>query len=169
MLNALKKKILTRKARVGIIGLGYVGLPLAVTFAKNGFKTYGMDIDRDRINRLNKGKSYILDVAQQDIARLKKKGLLTVTTRFGIIRKLDAVIICVPTPLHKTKEPDVSYIVAAVKNIKQHMNKGQIVVLESTTYPGTTEEVILPTLETNGFLSCILSGEDRPRQQEVPH
>ena len=151
MLNTLKKKILAKKAKVGIIGLGYVGLPLAVTFAKNGFKTYGIDIDRARINRLNRGKSYILDVAQQDISRLMKSGLLTVTTRFSIIKGMDAVIICVPTPLHKTKEPDVSYIVAAVKNIKQHMNKGQIVILESTTYPGTTEEVILPALETNGL------------------
>jgi len=151
MLKELEKKILSKKAKIGIIGLGYVGLPLAVNFAKNGFKVYGIDIDKDRVEKLNRGESYILDVPRSDIALVKKEGLLSVTTDFSIIRQLDAVIICVPTPLYKTKEPDVSYIVSAVRNIKRYMKRGQIIVLESTTYPGTTEEVMLPVLETGGM------------------
>lgn len=151
MLKELEKKILQKKAKVGIIGLGYVGLPLAAVFAKGGFKTYGMDIDKNRVERLKKGESYILDVPASDIAKVRKDGNLTVTTDFSVIRELDAVIICVPTPLNKTKEPDVSYIVSAVGNIKRHMKRGQIVVLESTTYPGTTEEVMLPVLESDDF------------------
>lgn len=151
MLKELEKKILSKKAKIGIIGLGYVGLPLAVNFAKNGFKVYGIDIDKDRVERLNRGESYILDVPRSDIALVKKEGLLSVTTDFSIIRQLDAVIICVPTPLYKTKEPDVSYIVSAVRNIKRYMKRAQIIVLESTTYPGTTEEVMLPVLETGGM------------------
>lgn len=151
MLNELKKKILSKKAKVGIIGLGYVGLPLAVTFAKNGFMVCGIDIDKDRVEKLKKGQTYILDVPKSDLAIVKKSGNFAVTTDFGVIKKLDAVIICVPTPLYKTREPDVSYIVAAVKNIKAHMKRGQLVVLESTTYPGTTEEVMLPVLETAGM------------------
>ncbi len=151
MLKELKKKIMERKSKVGIIGLGYVGLPLAINFAKNGFKVYGIDIDEDRIARLNKGESYILDVPTSDIAEVKKDKTLTVTADFSVIKELDAVIICVPTPITKTKEPDVSYIVAAVENIKKYMKHGQMVVLESTTYPGTTEEVILPVLESTGL------------------
>jgi len=151
MLKGLKNKILNKKAKVGIIGLGYVGLPLAVTFAKEGFKVYGLDIDKGRISRLKNGKSYILDVPASDIKECMKSGVLTVSEDFSRIKLLDAVIICVPTPLYKTKEPDVSYIVAAVENIKKYMKKGQIVVLESTTYPGTTEEVMLPILESTGL------------------
>jgi len=151
MFNTIKRKILEKKAKIGIIGLGYVGLPLAVNFAKNGFKVYGMDIDKDRISRLKKGNSYILDVTSSDIKAVMDDGLFTVSADFKAISKLDAVIICVPTPLYKTKEPDVSYIVAAVENIKKYMKRGQIAVLESTTYPGTTEEVMLPTLESTGL------------------
>jgi UDP-N-acetyl-D-glucosamine dehydrogenase len=151
MLNELKKKILSKKAKIGIIGLGYVGLPLAVTFAKNGFKVLGIDIDRHRVEKLKRGESYILDVPKSDLVVVKKTGNLSVTTDFGVIKKLDAIIICVPTPLYKTREPDVSYIVSAVRNIKKHMKRGQIIVLESTTYPGTTEEVMLPVLESGGM------------------
>ena len=151
MLKKLREKILNKKAKVGIIGLGYVGLPLALTFAKNGFKVKGIDIDKERIARLNKGDSYILDVTSGEIKEAMKDGGFTVTADFSHIKKMDAVIICVPTPLYKTKEPDVSYIVAAVDNIKKYMNRGQIVVLESTTYPGTTEEVMLPILESGGL------------------
>lgn len=151
MIKELKKKILAKKAKVGIIGLGYVGLPLAIIFAKKGFKVFGIDIDKDRVERLNKGQSYILDVPASDIIRVKKDKLFTVTTDFSAIKELDAIIICVPTPLHKTKEPDVSYIVSAVESIKKYMKRGQIIVLESTTYPGTTEEVMLPVLESVGF------------------
>ncbi len=147
MLNELKKKISSKKAKIGIIGLGYVGLPLAVTFAKCGFKVHGIDIDKDRVAKIQKGESYILDVQQSDLILVRKNKSLAVTTDFSVIKDLDAVIICVPTPLYKTKEPDVSFIVSAVRNIKRHMKRGQIIVLESTTYPGTTEEVMLPILE----------------------
>jgi UDP-N-acetyl-D-glucosamine dehydrogenase len=151
MLKELEKKILSKKARIGIIGLGYVGLPLAVTFAKAGFSIYGIDIDRKRILKLKKKQSYILDVPSSDIKEAAASGKLAATADFSQIKKLDAVIICVPTPLYKTKEPDVSYIVSAVENIKKYMKRGQIVVLESTTYPGTTEEVMLPILEKDGL------------------
>lgn len=151
MLNDLKGRITGKTAKIGIIGLGYVGLPLGVTFAKNGFRVFGIDIDRNRVEKLKKGESYILDVPQSDIAAVKKSGGFKVTTDFSVISKLDAVIICVPTPLYKTREPDVSYIVSAVRNIKKHMKRGQIIVLESTTYPGTTEEVMLPVLEEGGM------------------
>jgi nucleotide sugar dehydrogenase len=151
MLTELKKKIQSRKAKIGIIGLGYVGLPLAVTFAKRGFKVFGIDIDKRRVEKLRKGESYILDVPQAELASALKSGNFSVTTDFGVIGKLDAVIICVPTPLYKTREPDVSYIVSAVRHIKKHMKRGQIIVLESTTYPGTTEEVMLPVLEGGGM------------------
>ncbi len=151
MFNELKKKISNKSAKIGIIGLGYVGLPLCVTFAKAGFKVHGIDIDKDRVEKIRRGESYILDVSKADIVSITRDKLLDVTTDFSIIKKLDAVIICVPTPLYKTREPDVSYIVASVKNIKAHMKRGQIIVLESTTYPGTTEEVMLPILESDGL------------------
>lgn len=151
MIQQLKNKITGRKAKIGIIGLGYVGLPLAVTFAKGGFKTYGLDIDKDRVNRLNKAECYILDVDPDDLDNVIESRKLVGTTNFGVIKGLDAIIICVPTPLNKTKEPDVSFIVSAVENIKKNMGKGQIIVLESTTYPGTTDEVMLPILERGGL------------------
>ncbi|MFH1996231.1 MAG: nucleotide sugar dehydrogenase [Candidatus Omnitrophota bacterium] len=150
-ITALKKKILDKKAVVGIIGLGYIGLPLAVNFARNGFHVYGIDIDKDRVQRLKKNRSYILDVTDDEIRGVIENKNLKVTTDFSVIQKLDAVLICVPTPLRKTKEPDVSFIVSAVEKIKKFMRKGQIVVLESTTYPGTTEEVMLPVLESPSF------------------
>ena len=151
MLKDLEKKILDRRAKIGIIGLGYVGLPLAITFAKKGFKVYGLDIDAHRIKQINQKKSYILDVSSADISDAIKAKKLFVSDDFSYIKELDAIIICVPTPLYKTKEPDVSYIVSAVENIKKYMKRGQIMVLESTTYPGTTEEVMLPILESTGF------------------
>ncbi len=151
MLTKLKEKILNREARIAIIGLGYVGLPLALTFAKKGFRVYGMDVDEDRVLKLGKGISYILDTPSSEIKEAISGRKFAVTNDFTSIKEVDAVIICVPTPLYKTKEPDVSYIVAAVKNIKKYMKKGQIIVLESTTYPGTTEEVMLPVLESDGM------------------
>ena len=151
MLKELEKKIFAKKAKVGIIGLGYVGLPLALNFAKEGFKVYGIDIDKNRVARLNKGVSYILDVPSSEIKEVMSSGLFFATTDFSRIKKLDAVIICVPTPLYKTREPDVSYIVSSVQSIKRYMKRGQIIVLESTTYPGTTEEVMLPILEADGM------------------
>lgn len=151
MLAKLKAKILKREAKIGIIGLGYVGLPLALTFVKKGFEVYGMDVDEARVLKLGKGVSHILDVPSSEIRDAITKRKFAVTNDFSHIKKLDALIICVPTPLYKTKEPDVSYIVSAVKNIKKYMKRGQIIVLESTTYPGTTEEVMLPVLEEGGM------------------
>ena len=151
MLKKLEDKILRRKARIGIIGLGYVGLPLAITFVKAGFKVYGLDVDQDRVLKLGKGISYILDTPSSEIKEAIASRNFAVTNDFHHIKDVDAVIICVPTPLYKTKEPDVSYIVSAVKNIKRYMKRGQIIVLESTTYPGTTEEVMLPVLEEGGM------------------
>ncbi len=113
----LRKKILEKKVKIGVMGLGYVGLPLAVDFAKKGFKVYGMDVDKDRIERLKKGRSYILDVPTADLTKVIKNKMLVVTTDMGVIKKLDAVIICVPTPLDKAKEPDMSYIISAVVGI----------------------------------------------------
>lgn len=151
MFKELEKKILNKKANIGVIGLGYVGLPLCITFARNGFKVYGIDIDKERVRKLGRGISHILDVSSSEIRTEISKRRFAVTNNMSQIRSLDAVIICVPTPLYKTKEPDVSYIVAAVENIKKYMKRGQIIVLESTTYPGTTEEVMLPILESTGL------------------
>lgn len=147
----LKRKIVNKKAEIGIIGLGYVGLPLAVCFAKKGFDVTGIDIDEDRVGKIKKGICYILDVPVADIKDVVKKNKFKATTDFKSIRKLDAVIICVPTPLGKDKEPDISYIREAVMKIKANIKKGQIVVLESTTYPGTTKEILLPILESTGL------------------
>ena len=154
MFETLKSKILNRKAKIGISGLGYVGLPIAIAFAKKGFKIWGIDIDEDRVARLKKGQSYILDLKPSDIVTLQKNRSIVFTSDLSAIKKLDAFIICVPTPLLKTKEPDVSFIVSAAELIKKHMKHGQIVVLESTTYPGTTEEVVLPILESTGLKEC---------------
>lgn len=154
MFKTLESKILSKEAKIGIVGLGYVGLPLAMAFAKKGFKVWGIDVDKDRVTRLKKGQSYILDLKPSDIIALQKEGSLTVTSDLSNIKRLDAFIICVPTPLLKTKEPDVSFIVSATEMIKKHMKHGQIVVLESTTYPGTTDEVVLPILESTGLKEC---------------
>jgi len=151
MFNELKEKILNKNAKIGVIGLGYVGLPLAIAFAKKGFKVWGIDTDKDRITRLKKGQSYILDLKPSDIISLQKDGSIVFSSDLSHIKKLNAFIICVPTPLLKTKEPDVSFIISATEMIKQHMKRGQVVVLESTTYPGTTEEVVLPILESTGL------------------
>ncbi len=151
MFKKLKKKILDKKARVGIIGLGYVGMPLAVEFAEAGFSVYGIDTNQKRINQIKKGTSYIIDIPSDIVAALVSENRLHATTKYNIIKKLDAVIICVPTPLSKTKEPDISYIIEAVKRIAKHKKKGQLIVLESTTYPGTTDEIVLPALESNGL------------------
>ncbi len=149
--DELINRIVSRKAKVGIIGLGYVGLPLAVEFAKKGFKVYGIDVSKERVSDLNKGNSYILDVSCDELKRVVKSNNLTATTNFSILKELDAIIICVPTPLRKTREPDISYIISAAKEISRYFNKGKIVVLESTTYPGTTEEIILPLLRLNSL------------------
>jgi UDP-N-acetyl-D-glucosamine dehydrogenase len=149
MFSGLKKKIIDRKARIAVIGLGYVGLPLAVEFKKAGFDVIGIDSDTDRVDSINRRQSYILDITSQQIKECKLKA----SADFEHLSRADVCIICVPTPLRKTKDPDISYIISALEKIARYLHKGQLVVLESTTYPGTTEEVILPQLSASG-LKC---------------
>lgn len=146
MLNKLKSKIINKEAHIGIIGLGYVGLPLAVEFAKVGFNVTGFDTDGEKVSEINKGVSYILDVPSADVKQLVSSKKLSATSDRSLLNKMDAIIICVPTPLRKTKEPDISFILAATEDIAVNLRKGQLIILESTTYPGTTEEVILTRL-----------------------
>lgn len=150
MFNELKSKIENKKANIGIIGQGYVGLPLAVEFAKAGFKVTGFDTDEKKVSGINKGISHILDVPSEDVKSLIKADKLKATTDTMLLNKMDAIIICVPTPLRKTKEPDISYILSASEAIAKNKRKGQLIILESTTYPGTTEEIILPKLDSDG-------------------
>jgi UDP-N-acetyl-D-glucosamine dehydrogenase len=149
--EALRDKIRSRKARAGIVGLGYVGLPLAVELAKAGFHVTGIDLDPRKVQQINDGRSYIPDVSTKDVQALHAKGLLDATGDFGVVRELDTINICVPTPLRKTKDPDMSYIVSAVEGIAKHLHPGMLIVLESTTYPGTTDEVVQPMLEEKGL------------------
>jgi UDP-N-acetyl-D-glucosamine dehydrogenase len=144
-------KIRERKAHTGVIGLGYVGLPLAVEFARSGFHAVGIDLDQRKVASINEGQSYIGDIESQDIASLIATGRLRATTDFRAIEELDTINICVPTPLRKTKDPDMTYIVAAVAEIKKYLHPGMLVILESTTYPGTTEELVLPALQDSGL------------------
>jgi UDP-N-acetyl-D-glucosamine dehydrogenase len=147
----LLDRINDRSARVGVIGMGYVGLPLATVFAEAGFRVTGLDLDQHRMDLLNEGRSYIGDVPSDQVARLTEQGLLEGTTDFSVLTELDAISICVPTPLGQTRDPDVSYIAEATEELAQHLRAGQLVVLESTTYPGTTREIILPRLEETGL------------------
>lgn len=144
-------KIKNRSAKVGVIGLGYVGLPLSVELAKDGFKVTGFDVSKAKVKLLNAGKSDIDDVPDSDVAEIVKSGCFKATIDPKLLSQMDTISICVPTPLSKTKDPDVSYILAAVKWVKNHIKKGTLVVLESTTYPGTTEDLILPILEESGY------------------
>jgi len=150
--DQLKNKIDGRTARVHVIGLGYVGLSLAVELAKAGFVVRGIDIDLERVTQLNRGQSYLVDVATETIAPLVAQGRLTATTAFDEAGQADALIICVPTPLRKSKEPDISFIVASLESLLPHLHQGQLLVLESTTFPGTTEEVVQPRLESVGLV-----------------
>lgn len=151
MKSELNKLITENKACVSVIGLGYVGLPLLVEFASKGFKTIGFEVDEKKADQINAGHSYIGDVPSSRVAELVKSERLRATTDFDHLNKCDAIIICVPTPLRKTKEPDVSYILAAAEQIKQRLRRGQLIILESTTYPGTTDEVLLPMFEETGL------------------
>jgi UDP-N-acetyl-D-glucosamine dehydrogenase len=148
---SLLEKIQTRRARTGVVGLGYVGLPLAVELGKAGFHATGIDLDERKVHAVNHGESYIPDVATADVRSLRQAGKLDATTDFSVVEDLDTINICVPTPLRKTKDPDMSYIVSAVEAIAKHLHPGLLVCLESTTYPGTTEEVVQPLLEATGL------------------
>ncbi|AGK55916.1 nucleotide sugar dehydrogenase [Bacillus sp. 1NLA3E] len=152
----LKEKLLNKTATLGVVGLGYVGLPLAVEKAKAGFKTIGFDVQESKIEMVNTGKNYIGDVVNEDLEEIVMSGLLSATTDFAQVAKADCVCICVPTPLDDHQQPDISYVKASAESIVPYMHKDMLIVLESTTYPGTTEELLKPILETSG-LKC---GED---------
>lgn len=147
----LRDKLLKRKARVGVIGMGYVGLPEAVAMALAGFRVTGIDVNEDKVKKINRGVSYIPDVEKQDMAEVVRKKMLHATADPGVIRNLDVICICVPTPFNVYKEPDLSYVVSAINMVKDNFRKGQLVILESTTYPGTTREELLPVLGKGGF------------------
>ena len=140
-----------KQALLAVLGLGYVGLPLAVSYAKAGFKALGFELDEDKAAAINRGESYIIDVDGDDLARMVREGLLEATTDFTRLAEVDSVNICVPTPLGKTRDPDISYIQSAVASIVPALHEGMVIILESTTYPGTTEEVILPKLAETGL------------------
>jgi UDP-N-acetyl-D-glucosamine dehydrogenase len=149
--SALERRIANRSARIGIIGLGYVGLPLAVEFARAGFKVVGIDVDDRKVRTVNAGTSHIEDVATETLRPLVKSGFIRAQSNYKGCGKLDAILIAVPTPLRKTKDPDISYIVASLAAIAPQVRAGQLIILESTTYPGTTEEVLRPELERGGL------------------
>lgn len=157
MKEALLKKIENREITVGVVGLGYVGLPLAVEKAKAGFKTIGFDVQEEKVNLVNEGHNYIGDVVDSDLKKLVEAGMLSATTDFSFVKDVDFIAICVPTPLDKHQQPDIRYVKNSTIEIAKHMTKGTMVVLESTTYPGTTEELIKPLLEEGSGLKC---GED---------
>lgn len=157
MKDALLKKIKNREITVGVVGLGYVGLPLAVEKAKAGFKTIGFDVQEEKVKLVNEGHNYIGDVVDSDLAKLVGAGMLSATTDFSFVKDVDFIAICVPTPLDKHQQPDISYVKNSTIEIAKYMTKGTMVVLESTTYPGTTEELIKPLLENGSGLKC---GED---------
>src|ERR1039457_6479296 len=147
----LEEKIRSHTARVGVVGLGYVGLPLAVEFARAGFAVTGIDVLAEKVRRVNAGDSYVGDIPSAVLGPLVESGRLRATTDFAAVRELDTINICVPTPLRKTKDPDMSFIVASCQEVARHLHSGMLVILESTTYPGTTDELVLPMLEKSGL------------------
>lgn len=157
MKEQLLKKIEEKSITVGVVGLGYVGLPLAVEKAKAGFKTIGFDVQEEKVKLVNEGHNYIGDVVDSDLKNLVKEGMLSATTDFGFVKNVDFIAICVPTPLDAHQQPDISYVKSSTEAISKYLTKGTMVVLESTTYPGTTEELVRPILESGSGLIC---GED---------
>ena len=151
--SRLQTRLNDKTARVGVVGLGYVGLPLLVEFARAGYEAVGFDLDSRKVSAIGDRRSYIPDVPSSDVAELSASGRLRATTDFAELAALDSVNICVPTPLRKTKDPDMSYVVAAVETIATHLHPGLLVILESTTYPGTTEELVQPILERSGLIA----------------
>lgn len=157
MKNTLLKKIENKEITVGVVGLGYVGLPLAVEKAKAGYKTIGFDVQDEKVGLVNSGHNYIGDVVDNDLKKLVESGMLSATTDFSFVKDVDFIAICVPTPLDEHQQPDISYVKSSTIEIAKYLKKGTMVVLESTTYPGTTEELIKPLLEEGSGLKC---GED---------
>ena len=150
----LIKKIKERTACIGVIGLGYVGLPLVQEFGKAGFPVIGLDVDPRKVERLAKGESYIRHIPSEGIAKMVATGKFTATTDFSAVSKCDCVLICVPTPLNDNREPDMSYIVKTAQMMAPYLKKDQLIVLESTTYPGTTQDVLAPELEKGSGLKA---------------
>lgn len=157
MKNELLKKIKNKEIIVGVVGLGYVGLPLAVEKAKAGYKTIGFDVQSQKVDMVNNGENYIGDVVDSDLKKLTENKMLSASTDFSFVKDVDFIAICVPTPLDKHQQPDISYVKSSTIEISKYLTKGTMVVLESTTYPGTTEELIKPILEEGSGLKC---GED---------
>ena len=147
----LEKLISDKSATIGVVGLGYVGLPLIVEFSLKGFRGIGFEVDEKKTADINAGRSYIVDVPDENVAKCVTAGTLAATTDFSKLGECDVIVICVPTPLRKTKDPDMSYIIAAGEEIQKYLRRGQLIILESTTYPGTTDEVLLPMFEEKGF------------------
>ena len=150
MQNILIDKLSRKQATIGIIGLGYVGLPLMLRFNSVGFRVLGIDIDLGKVEKLNAGESYIEHISAEKIAAARRSGF-EATTDFSRVREADALILCVPTPLNKYREPDISFVIGTMDLLVPHLRQGQVVALESTTYPGTTEEELLPRIQTAGF------------------
>ena len=151
-MQLIKEKLTNKVAILGVIGLGYVGLPLAVEKAKAGFKTIGFDVQKTKVDMVNDGKNYIGDVVNEDLKKIVKSGLLSATTDFAQVASADCVCICVPTPLDEHQQPDISYVKASAESIVPYMHKDMLIILESTTYPGTTEELLKPILEKSGLI-----------------
>ncbi|GAC1388737.1 MAG: nucleotide sugar dehydrogenase [Ktedonobacteraceae bacterium] len=151
MKQELLKKISARSLRVAVVGLGYVGLPLATTFAEIGFDVVGIDVNQQKVDTANRGESYIPDIPSLTLQRLIELKHLHFTTNFAALEDVDAISICVPTPLRKTRDPDISYILSATQHVRAHLHQGQLIILESTTYPGTTDELVLPELQSTGL------------------
>jgi UDP-N-acetyl-D-glucosamine dehydrogenase len=149
--HGLYQKISTRSLHVAVIGLGYVGLPLATTFAEAGFEVTGIDVDPQKVDSANRGESYISDISSSTLQALITTQRLHFTTEYTVLDTVDAISICVPTPLSKTRDPDISYIISATQQVRDHLHSGQLIVLESTTYPGTTDEVVLPEFASTGL------------------
>ncbi|MBI2173922.1 MAG: nucleotide sugar dehydrogenase [Candidatus Omnitrophica bacterium] len=154
VLAELDKRIRNKSARIGIMGMGYVGLPLATEFAESGFSVTGIDLNEERVKQVNAGASYIPDVSGDQLTCLVTAKRLSAVSGYEVLSELDVIIMCVPTPLRKTRDPDISFIVAAAEQIAKHARPGQLIILESTTYPGTTQEVILPLLQSDGSLKA---------------
>jgi len=151
-MNPLQEKIRSKTAKIGIIGFGYVGLPLAVEFAKAGFKVTGIDINPERVDQINKGESYLNDLTEENAKTLVNNKKLEATSDYGVLSRLDVILICVPTPLTKMREPDISPISESCQQIAKYLKGGRLVILESTTYPGTTTEAVLPILQSSGLI-----------------
>ena len=170
----LTNKIKNKTARVGVVGLGYVGLPLAVEYANEGYSVTGIDLQASKVDQINKGISYIQDVPTSVVERVVAAKKLRAAADFSVVAELDTINICVPTPLRKTKDPDMSYIVSACEEIAKYIHPGMLVILESTTYPGTTDELVRPMLEKagvrgrRGLVPLFLPGTGRSRQPEIP-